>query len=209
MNRGLFITFEGIDGCGKSTQVRKVADRLRKEGVASVLTREPGGTAIGDQIRTILLSPQSSAMHTTCELLLYLASRAQHVNELILPEKKSGKVVLCDRFADATFAYQGFGRGLPAATLVALNNFATTDLQPDLTFIFDISVELSVQRLAATGKAPDRLESNSREFFQKVREGYLALAAMHPQRVVLLPGEKSVEVLTDMVVAKIMELIRL
>ena len=193
MKKGLFITFEGIDGCGKSTQIAKAAEYLKEKGISLIVTREPGGTPLGEKIRELILSPKNSEMKNSCELLLYLSARAQHVEEKIKPALEKGTTVLCDRYQEATFAYQGFGRGYPLNLLQKLNAFATGGLVPSKTFIFDITVECAFDRMKKTGKAPDRLEKNSKEFYQKIREGYLALASAHPQRIKLIQGEKSVD----------------
>lgn len=197
MSKGLFITFEGIDGCGKSTQLSRVADMLAKRGVTCVVTREPGGTPISEKIREILISPQNSEMCSETELLLYLAARAQHVQQTILPALKRGEVVLCDRFQEATFAYQGYGRGLDLDFLKKVNSFATQGLSPDCTFIFDISVELSRERLGRMGKAQDRLESAGDDFFSRIREGYRAAAKADQEKIVLMDGSRAVESLTE------------
>jgi dTMP kinase len=207
MRKGLFITFEGIDGCGKSTQVIRAKRALEKNGVPCIVTREPGGTAIGERIRRLLLSPRNGEICDECELLLYCAARAQHVAEIIVPAMERGEVVLCDRYADATFAYQGFGRGLPTKALENINAFATSGASPALTFLFDISVATSLKRLKQTGKAIDRLEAGGKEFYEKVRQGYLSLARQYPRRVLVTPGESSIEEVSDMVCARIMKLV--
>jgi len=207
MSNGLFITFEGIDACGKSTQIAKAAEYLRRKDISCVVTREPGGTPIAEDIRTIILSPENSAMQDSCEVLLYLAARAQHVEEKIKPALEEGAIVLCDRFQEATFAYQGFGRGFPLDVLNQLNNFATRGLEPTRTYVFDISVEMAFERLQTMGKKKDRLEKNSREFYQKIREGYLALASARTNRIKLLQGEKPVEELFDSICKDIDSLI--
>jgi dTMP kinase len=184
--KGSFITFEGIDGCGKSTQARLALEYASSLGVKTMLTREPGGTAVSEKIREILLSPESKELCDQAELLLYLASRAQHVLEKIVPEIKSGSLVICDRFQEATFAYQGFGRGLDLPLLQRINAFATNGIVPEHTFVFDIPVEIALERLAKTGKAPDRLEQNSKDFFKRVREGYLELAEKNRNRITLI-----------------------
>jgi dTMP kinase len=203
MNRGLFITFEGIDGCGKSTQLAEAARRLTKEGLRVVTTREPGGTPIAEKIRELIINPDHAEMHNECELLLYLASRAQHVQEKIAPALRDNSIVLCDRFQEATFAYQGYGRGFSLEKLKALNAFATGGLDPDCTFIFDISVALSRKRLAAMDKGQDRLESNPDDFYERIRNGYLAMAESQPQRIVLLDGTAGVDELSGIVAGKI------
>ncbi len=197
MSRGLFITFEGIDGCGKSTQLLRVAEKLRAQGYVVVVTREPGGTPISEKIREILISPQNSEMCSQTELLLYLAARAQHVQQTIRPAIERGELVLCDRFQEATFAYQGYGRGLELEFLKNINEFATSGVSPDCTFIFDISVELSKLRLSRIGKGQDRLESAGDAFFGRIREGYLAAASANPEKIRLLDGSRGLEELTD------------
>ncbi len=191
--QGKFITFEGIDGCGKSTQLALTSKILAEKGYDVVVTREPGGTSISEKIREILLSPLNSEMVNECEILLYCAARAQHVREKIIPAVESGKIVLCDRFQEATFGYQGYGRGIPLDVLKAVNAYATGGLNPDLTFIFDLSVEMSAGRMAKINKAKDRLEQNSAEFFQKIRDGFLNLAKSSPERIKLINAEQSIE----------------
>jgi len=208
MKKGIFITFEGIDGCGKSTQLSQAAKRLEAEGLPLVVTREPGGTPIAEKIRGLLISPEHKEMATECELLLYLAARAQHVREKIIPALNEGKIVLCDRFQEATIAYQGFGRGLPIDLLQVINRFATQGLKPDLTFIFDISSSLSRIRIDSMGKGKDRLEQNGEEFFDKIRTGYKKIAENDPLRVVLLDGTKSIGELADIVYSKILSQIK-
>jgi dTMP kinase len=184
--RGLFIVFEGIDGCGKSTQLRKAAEKLAGEGYKVLTTREPGGTEISEKIRSVILSADNGVMKNECELLLYAASRAQHVREKIAPALEMGKIVLCDRFDCATFAYQGFGRKFPLSLLNAINTIAAGELKPDITFIFDIGVDAAFGRLSAMGKSRDRLESENRDFFVRVAEGYRILARQHPETMALL-----------------------
>jgi dTMP kinase len=208
MKKGLFITFEGIDGCGKSTQLAQAAKSLNADGLPLLVTREPGGTPIAEKIRELLISPEHKEMATECELLLYLAARAQHVREKILPALNEGMIVLCDRFQEATIAYQGFGRGLPIELLQMINRFATQGLKPDLTFIFDISSSLSRTRIESMGKGKDRLEQNGEEFFDRIRTGYKKIAESEPQRVVLLDGTKSIGDLADIVYSKILSQIK-
>jgi dTMP kinase len=207
MARGLFITFEGIDGCGKSTQVEYAHRGLEKDGIAHIVTREPGGTPLAERIRGLLLSPENAEMTGTCEVLLYLASRAQHVAEKVVPALEQGMVVLCDRFAEATFAYQGYGRGFGLEALENLNEFATSGMRPDRTFIFDVSLEVSRARLLASGKPLDRLESNAADFHARVREGYRALAARDRERVEVLSGEDRPELVGQQVYRSISQLI--
>ena len=185
--RGLFVTFEGTEGSGKSTQIRALAEFLREQGYSVVLTREPGGTPIGDQVRRILLDHANDEMHPRTEVLLFLASRAQHVEELIRPALKAGKVVLCDRYADSTLAYQGYARGEDVAELRRLIDYATGGLWPDLTFWLDLPVEEGLARL----DSKNRLDSEALTFHKRVREGYKRLAAAEPQRWVRIDGSLS------------------
>jgi dTMP kinase len=201
---GLFITFEGIDGCGKSTQVDAARRGLEEKGIACIVTREPGGAPISEKVRAILLSPDNGEMCNSCEVLLYLAARAQHVHEKIAPALARGVVVLCDRFMDATFAYQSYGRGIPLERLLSMNDFATGGVAPSLSFVFDVDVETAFGRLKKAEKMPDRLERSGKEFYEKVREGYRALAALYPQRIVVLSGAAPVEELSRAVLETIM-----
>ncbi len=193
MSRGLFAAFEGIDGCGKSTQLRMAAEALRAEGLSVDTTREPGGTRIAERVRDVVMSVENGEMTDGCEVLLYLASRAQHVAERIRPALQDGTVVLCDRFADATMAYQGYGRGIGLDVLGRLNEYATGGLTPHITFVFDITVALSRERLSGQGRGLDRMERSSEAFYERVRRGYLSLAAAEPGRFVVLDGAKRVE----------------
>jgi len=206
--RGLFIVFDGIDGCGKSTQLARAAGKLIKDGHRVVTTREPGGTDISEKIRSIILSSDNGAMVNECELLLYAAARAQHVREKIEPALRQGAMVLCDRFDCATFAYQGFGRKVPFSFLENINTIAAGGVQPDVTFIFDISVDAASARLSAMKKSRDRLESGGKDFFSRVAEGYRTIAQQHPERHVLLNGELPVEELGERIYRKITEVIQ-
>lgn len=172
--RGLFITFEGTDGSGKTTQIRLLIERLRASGYEVLETTEPGGTPIGKQIRKILLDPANQELHRTTEILLYFASRAQNVHEWILPALARGAVVVCDRFTDSTMVYQGAGRGLGDNVVRTLHTIACGELQPDITVYLDIDLETSLARVQA--RSVDRLDGESREFHQSVRDAYLALA---------------------------------
>ena len=174
--KGLFVTFEGIDGCGKTTQIEKLSSELESSGIPYVLIREPGGTEIGEKIRTILLDKANSRMHARTELLLYEAARAQIVEERILPEIKEGKVVICDRFFDSTMAYQGFARGLGQEAVEMLNGFSTAGLSPDVTFLLDLDEMTAYERRHGRSDEEDRLEAEGLAFMRKVREGYLAIS---------------------------------
>lgn len=205
---GLFITFEGIDGCGKSTQIKTLFNSLLDSGYPVILTREPGGTPISEKIRSIILDIDNEGMSNRCELLLYLAARAEHIDKKIVPEMKKGKIVLSDRFEEATFAYQGFGREVGLDIIMPLNNYATSGIIPDITFIFDITLEESEKRFIESGKSRDRIESGDKLFFKKIRRGYQDRAYMNPDRIILLNGELPRDVIADMVLKKVLQLIK-
>lgn len=188
--KGLFITLEGPEGAGKSTQIKRLCDRLAADGLAVLGTRNPGGTAIGQQIRQVLLDPANKAMVPMAELMLYAADRAQHVQEVVTPALQAGTIVVCDRFGDSTLAYQGYGRGLDLTLLRALNEMATGGLRPDLTLLLDLPSELGLERVAKA-RAIDRLEDEAIAFHHRLREGYLALAAAEPDRFVILDATRS------------------
>lgn len=183
-----FVTLEGIEGSGKTTQIRLLSEHLTAKGIPHVATREPGGTPLADEIRKLLLSPREEQVFPETELLLYEAARAQHVHAVILPALSAGKAVLSDRFFDATSVYQGFSRGIDDSQIEGLNSFASGGLVPDLTFLFDIDPENGFQRLYGRGTKPDRMESETMEFHRKVREGYLRLQKEHPDRIVRIDG---------------------
>ncbi|UCD47286.1 MAG: dTMP kinase [Deltaproteobacteria bacterium] len=183
-----FVTFEGIEGSGKTTQVGLLSEYLAGKAVPHIVTREPGGTPLADEIRGLLLARREERVFPETELLLYEAARAQHVRAVILPSLSSGKAVLADRFSDATSAYQGFSRGIDAARIEGLNAFAAGGLLPDLTLLFDIDPEDGFRRLPGRGRRADRMESETIEFHRKVREGYLRLQAASPDRIVRIDG---------------------
>lgn len=178
---GLFITLEGPEGAGKSTNREYLAELLKQAGVEVVLTREPGGTPLAERIRELLLVPDTEVMAVDTELLLMFAARAQHLAGVIRPALARGAVVLCDRFTDATYAYQGGGRGLAHERIAILEQFVQGDLRPDLTLVFDLPVEVGLARAAARGKL-DRFEQEQQSFFEAVRQTYLARAAQAPGR---------------------------
>ncbi len=188
MKRGKFITFEGIDGAGKSTHLAWATDFLRGRGIGLIVTREPGGTIVGEQLRQILLSGVHS-IHPETETLMMFTARRQHLEDVIRPALQRGDWVLCDRFTDASFAYQGGGRGVAKGKLEALERWVHPDLQPDLTLLFDISVELGQSRVARI-KSPDRFEREDAEFFGRVRNAYLERAQQWPGRIVTVDGSK-------------------
>lgn len=179
MKKGLFITFEGADGCGKTTQIKLLNEYLTNKGYETLLTREPGAKGLGEKIREILLN-YDGEVSSNCESFLFLADRAQHVDCIIRPSLKKGSIVLCDRHTDSTVAYQGYGRGLDIDKINLLNEYATTGLKPDLTIVFDIDAETSLKRV---GQNKDRMESAGLEFFKRVRNGFLEIAEKNPQRV--------------------------
>ena len=194
---GLFITLEGPEGAGKSTNRDYLAERLRERGVDVLLTREPGGTPLAERIRELLLAPSDEPMAVDTELLLVFAARAQHLQQVICPALAQGSVVLCDRFTDATYAYQGGGRGLSLERIAQLERFVQGELRPDLTLIFDLPVEVGLARAAARGRL-DRFEQEGRSFFEAVRQAYLQRAAQAPQRYrVLDAGQTLIQVQAD------------
>lgn len=181
MSRGLFITLEGGEGAGKSTSLDFVRQLIERSGREALVTREPGGTALGENIRELLLHGRDGISPDT-ELLLMFAARAEHLAQVIRPALERGACVLCDRFTDATYAYQGGGRGVPEARIRALEDWVQQGLRPDLTLLLDIPVEQGLTR-AGNRSAPDRFEREQREFFERVRGAYLAIAAREPQRI--------------------------
>ena len=202
---GLFVTFEGVEGCGKSTQAAALEDVLSRRGTPVVLTREPGGTPLGERIRDILLDTGEAGMTPLAELFLYLASRAQHVERKVLPLLEDGHVVISDRFADASVAYQGGGRELGAELVSALNKTALGGVQVDVTFLLDLDPEEGLERLArAKGAgAPDRIESERLEFHRRVREAYLDAARREPERFVVLDAAQESGAITARIVREI------
>ncbi len=188
--RGLFITLEGPEGAGKTTNRAYLAEQLQAQGFEVALTREPGGTALAEQIRDILLAPHDEAMSVDTELLLMFAARAQHLAQVILPALEAGKIVICDRFTDATYAYQGGGRGLDCSRIALLEQFVQGDLRPDITLLFDLPVEDGMARAVARGKL-DRFEQEHHDFFEAVRQSYLQRAADDPERFRLVNAQQT------------------
>jgi dTMP kinase len=191
LKRGLFITFEGIDGAGKSTHVAWSADFLRGQGVSLTLTREPGGTALGEKIRNLLLTTPD-AIHPETETLLMFCARRQHIEEVIRPALMRNECVLCDRFTDASFAYQGGGRGVDKSKIAALEAWVHPDLQPDLTVLFDVSARVGQERVARI-KSPDRFEREQTDFFTRVRDAYNQRMSESPHRFVRIDGTMPIE----------------
>ncbi len=191
----MFITFEGPDGSGKTTQLALLAPFLQTQGWSVVRTREPGGTPIGDQIRACLHDLHNSNMVPAAEILLYSASRAQLVGEVIRPALAAGRLILCDRYADSTLAYQGYGRGLDLAILRQITHFATGGLQPDLTLLFDLNVASGLNRRAVAQLEMNRMDRQALAFYERVQAGYRALAAAEPQRWQVVDADRPVEVI--------------
>jgi len=213
MRRGKLITFEGIDGCGKSTQMRLLGQYLTERGVAVVSTREPGGTELGRKVRSALLDGGAGSVEPLAELLLYAADRAQHVRRVILPALAEGKVVLSDRFYDATTVYQGYARGFDLELVNQLNELATGGLKPDLTLLFDLDVETGLKRTmrrgdgtGVTAAGPDRLDQEPVEFHERVRQAYLDIAAREPERFRVIPSAGPVEVTFELMIRAVRDL---
>jgi dTMP kinase len=209
--RGLFLTFEGIDGSGKTTQMHTLAERLSSEGYDVLSTVEPGGTDVGAQIRRVLLDAANQELSANAELLLYFASRAQNVDEVIVPAIEAGKIVICDRFTDSTMVYQGFARGLGEQVVAELDRIACRGLKPDLTIYIDIDLETSLGRARARNREIEgeqavetRMDEQPAEFYRKVREGYRTLAAREPERFRVIDGRSEVEAIA----AEIWEAVR-
>lgn len=188
MKKGLFITFEGADGCGKTTQLNLLKDYLENKGYKVVITREPGAKGLGEKIREILLN-YDGEVSNRCESFLFLADRAQNIDIIVKPAIDEGKIVLCDRHTDSTVAYQGYGRGLDIEQINMLNRIATNNIKPDLTLVFDVDIETSMKRV---GNQQDRMEKSGKEFFNKVRNGYLELAKQEPDRIKVIDTAKSI-----------------
>ncbi|MEO0089111.1 MAG: dTMP kinase [candidate division WOR-3 bacterium] len=188
---GILITFEGIERCGKTIQAKLLYEYLKEKGIPCILVHEPGGTKIGEEIRNILLDEKNIKMSPKTELFLYLAARAQLLEEVILPSLKEGKVVICDRFSDSTLAYQGGGRNLSLEKISQINKYATDKLKPHLTILIDIPVSISQERIGKEKK--DRLEKEDEKFHKRVRDTYLFLAKRAPKRIKIFEGNKSIE----------------
>ncbi len=214
---GLFITFEGCEGSGKSTHAEKIYQCLIKKGFPVLLTHEPGGTKISDKIRELLLTNDDSKILNNLvpnsELMLYLASRSQHVEELIMPSLKKGKIILCDRFSDATVAYQGYGRGLDIEMLKTMNNFISYNIKPDYTILLDIDAKVGIDRsrrmdktYASSGEL-DRMESQGLRFHRHVRQGYLEIAKDEPDRIQVFDSSKNIKETYDQIEEFILKII--
>jgi dTMP kinase len=189
---GLFISLEGIEGTGKTTQAKLLSERLISNGFYVIVTQEPGGTVIGQRIREILLLPEHEEMSYIAELLLYYADRAQHLSEKIIPALNKGMIVITDRFSDSTIAYQGYGRGIDISLISSIDSIATGDIRPDITLIFDLDVEIGLGRNRDINKV-DRLELETIDFHKKVREGFIEIAKKEPKRVRMINAALSIE----------------
>ena len=195
MNKGLFITFEGADGCGKTTQLNLLREYLINKNFDVLVTREPGAKGLGEKLRDILLN-YDGEVSNRCESFLFLADRAQHIDTIVKPALANGQIILCDRHTDSTVAYQGYGRGIDIEQINKLNEIATDGLKPDLTFVFDIDIETSMSRV---GTEKDRMESAGNDFFNRVRNGYLEIAKNEPQRVKVIDATRSIDEVFDSV----------
>lgn len=212
MLRGLFVTFEGPDGSGKSTQLQYLAKYLQQQNYDIVTTREPGGTSISDQIRKVILDPEHQEMAAQTEILLYAASRAQHVQEKIKPALERGQLVLCDRFVDASIAYQGFGLGYGEEVIRQINSFATGGLVPDRTYMIDLAPEEGRRRMEARRSTEfkqglDRIEQKDLEYHARVREGFQLLAREH-SRIMLIQGDQSIEAIHQIILEDLKNLLQ-
>jgi len=186
---GKFITIEGIEGAGKTTCIQVVTEVTERQGISAIHTREPGGTDLGEDLRNLLLGHKHIGMSDDAELLMMFAARAQHIAQKIKPALDVGKWVLCDRFTDATYAYQGYGRGIPLEKIASLENWVQGALRPDLTLLMDLPVEVGMER-AGKRSAPDRFESEAWDFFERIRKGYLSIAAEQPSRVKVIDASQ-------------------
>ena len=204
--RGLFITIEGGEGVGKSTNIDFIAQRLKQQGTPFILTREPGGTPLAEDIRQLLLTPRDESVAENTELLLMFAARAQHIATVIEPALARGEWVVCDRFTDATFAYQGGGRGIPMTKIADLEQWVQGDLRPDFTVLLDASVDIGMSRASKRG-ALDRFEQEQKDFFEKVRAAYLAMAEQHSNRYRVVDASLSLEQVQESLLTVIDEMI--
>lgn len=193
MSKGLFIVFEGIDGSGTTTQCKLLADKIARSGHPVIQTREPGGIPLAEQIRALILDPNSQGMSYLTELLLYAASRAQHVDELLKPSIARGHHVVCDRYTDSTWAYQGYGRQIDLGLVARITQIAADGCEPDLTIYLDLSVNIATQRRKKRDPAPDRIEREGEEFQERVAAGYRELARRDGKKALVIDGAKSAE----------------
>ena len=201
--KGFFITFEGIDGSGKTTQIKLLNKYLVEKGFDIVLTREPGGTALGDEIRDILLNPKNKGMSARAETMLFEASRAQLVEKVIKPALENGKIVICDRFFDSTIAYQGAARGLGVKEILDLSLWASAGLVPDITFLITINLGISESRMKTRQKKPDRIENEKNEFKEKISRGYLEVAEIFKERFEIIDGNMEIDAVFSIIKQKV------
>lgn len=204
--KGIFISFEGIEGSGKSTQANLLHEHLIKKGIKAILTEEPGGTKIGEKIRKILLDSENKDILPFTELLLYYASRAQHINEIIIPSLNKGVTVITDRFTDSTIAYQGYGRCIDLNTILTIDKLIISSLRPDITFLLDLDVEIGLKRNRGINKT-DRLELEDIEFHERVRKGYIELASKEPDRIKLIDASRNIAIIHKKIVKLTMNLL--
>ncbi|NCO67809.1 MAG: dTMP kinase [Nitrospirae bacterium CG_4_10_14_0_8_um_filter_41_23] len=204
--KGIFISFEGIEGAGKTIQSKLLCEYLLKKGYKVILTEEPGGTRIGLKIRELLLSVENKGMTPVTELLLYNASRAQHIKEVILPALKRGFVVITDRFVDSTVAYQGYGRGIDLSLIYSIEKVVTGGVKPDITILFDIDAEIGLKRNRGIKKS-DRLELEDVGFHKRVRSGYLEIVSKEPERIKLIDASEGIEEIHSKIVSIVMDFI--
>ena len=197
--RGLFITFEGLDGSGKTTQIALLADYLKRKGRQVITTIEPGGTTLGDRIRQILLDKNNAGMSHKAETFLFEASRAELVSKVIAPALDSGKIIICDRFFDSTIAYQGIARGLGVEKVMELSLWATDGIVPDLTFLLSVDVEGGEKRLSGSSKNRDRIESEEEKFKQRIFDGYIVLARKYSSRIVLIDAKQKIKTIFNQI----------
>jgi dTMP kinase len=202
MQKGKFITIDGVEGAGKSTQITFICEYLQAKGVNVVLTREPGGTDLGEQIRELLLNTKTKSMHSDSELLLMFSARNEHIHSKIIPALNNGDWVLSDRFTDASYAYQGGGRGLNMQRIEQLEKWVLQDFTPDMTLLLDIPVEQGMERVKSRGKK-DRIELENMDFFERVRQAYIARSKAYPERIKLINSAKTKEY-TSMQIAQIL-----
>ncbi len=195
----MLITFEGIDYCGKSVQLELLAQKIVNQHKPVVIIREPGGTLISEKIRDVLLNREHKFMNPVTEMLLYNAARAQLIQEKILPNLREGKIILCDRFYDSTTAYQGYGRGIDLNLIQQVNQLATQHISPDITFLLDIELDEVVKRQQKSKAQLDRMESENRDFFERVKKGFLAIAEANPRRFRVIDGGKSISEIEEII----------
>ncbi|RCK72444.1 MAG: Thymidylate kinase [Ignavibacteriae bacterium] len=193
----MLISFEGLDFSGKTTQIKLLVEKLQRHKFSVVLVREPGGTAISEKIREILLDKKYSEMTEIAELLLFSAARTQLVSEVILPAVQSGKIVICDRFVDSTTAYQGYGRGINLDAVNQINKLATHSTMPDITFFIDIPLTVITQRLMDSNSSTDRMEAAGKTFFEKTRNGYINIAKNEPNRFIIIDGNRDIDIIHE------------